>query len=209
MLWVLTGKVISIFLLVWYTHRIKRNEWQKIFEFASWRKEASGHLPPPPGARVDAPLADWLLILSLRWPIYIFNLVDITKLLILSSGMRCTILYVTLRGTCQTRFSMSLGRSFKRDFSMLVNSKRGLILTLLCALTPQARVVTVLFCDVLNSRWIQRKCQNIGLRQDFSRDENWVSSEGAIFIFHTVKISLFHFLDNYLHILKDNDGSLQ
>ena len=77
------------------------------------------------------------------------------------------------------------------------------------ATTHTTQVVTVLFCDVLNSRWIQRKCQNIGLRQDFSRDENWVSSEGAIFIFHTVKISLSDFLDNYLHILKDNDGSLQ
>lgn len=32
---------------------------------------------------------------------------------------------------------------------MLVNSKRGLILTLLCTSRPYARVVTVLVCDVL------------------------------------------------------------
>ena len=41
----------------------------------------------------------------------------------------------------------------------------------------------------------------------FSSDENLVSSEDTIFIFHTVKISLPDFLDQLFTHLKDNDAS--
>ena len=44
--------------------------------------------------------------------------------------------------------------------------------------------------------WTARKREQTLMKyQDFSSDENLVSSEDTIFIFHTVKISLPDFLD--------------